>query len=299
MAEKSASPEEQRGMKLIAEAEKKAGSGKSGGFWSKFAGGGSSKIDEAIDLFCQAANQFKMAKNWSQAGYAFSQAAGLNLQSDNKNEAASKYIDASVCYKKIDANQAIECLKKAVEIQTEMGRFSMAAKQHITIAEIYESELQNIDQAIVHYERAADYYQGEESQSHAAKCLQKVAHYAAEKEDYMKAIQIFEQIANRNAENAMLKYSAKEYFFKAALCHLCVDPLNAQHALTRYEETFPSFQDTREYGLLKKVLGCMEDSNVDGFTEAVREYDSISRIDQWTTQLLLRAKRTLGEADLT
>lgn len=77
------------------------------------------------------------------------------------------------------------------------GRFTIAAKHHITIAEIYESELVDIEkvkwgvkglppflwdekildnvrrsecprlcvcfQAIAHYEQAADYYKGEES----------------------------------------------------------------------------------------------------------------------------------------
>lgn len=70
------------------------------------------------------------------------------------------------------------------------GRFTIAAKHHITIAEVYESELVDIEkvwhvwtkllscwewswslllistfclQAIAHYEQAADYYKGEES----------------------------------------------------------------------------------------------------------------------------------------
>lgn len=29
-------------------------------------------------------------------------------------------------------------------------------------------------------------------------------------------------------DNPLLKYSAKEYFFKAALCHFIVDELNAK-----------------------------------------------------------------------
>ena len=49
----------------------------------------------------------------------------------------------------------------------------------------------------------------------------------------------------------MIKYSAKEYFFRAALCHLCVDIVNAQHAVTRYEEQFPAFGDSREAKLIK------------------------------------------------
>lgn len=49
----------------------------------------------------------------------------------------------------------------------------------------------------------------------------------------------------------MLKYSVKEYFFRATLCHLCIDILDASRALERYIEMYPAFQDSREYKLLK------------------------------------------------
>lgn len=32
-------------------------------------------------------------------------------------------------------------------------------------------------------------------------------------------------------DSPLLKYSAKEYFFKAALCHFCIDMLNAKVGL--------------------------------------------------------------------
>ena len=41
-----------------------------------------------------------------------------------------------------------------------MGRFTIAAKHHQTIAEIYETELADLDRAIQHYEQAADYFKG-------------------------------------------------------------------------------------------------------------------------------------------
>ena len=61
------------------------------------------------------------------------------------------------------------------------------------------------------------------------------------------------QIAMSCMDNSLLKYSAKDHFFRAAVCHLCVDTLNAQQALTRYEELFPQFADSRECKLLKVV----------------------------------------------
>ncbi|XP_076872934.1 N-ethylmaleimide-sensitive factor attachment protein, beta b isoform X2 [Brachyhypopomus gauderio] len=180
------------------------------------------------------------------------------------------------------------------------GRFTIAAKHHITIAEVYEAELVDIEKAIAHYEQAADYYKGEESNSSANKCLLKVASYSAQLEQYQKAIEIYEQVGTNTMDNPLLKYSAKEYFFKASLCHFIVDELNAKLAVEKYEEMFPAFSDSRECKLLKKLLEAHEEQNAEAFTEAVKEFDSISRLDQWLTTMLLRIKKTIqgDEGDL-
>lgn len=39
----------------------------------------------------------------------------------------------------------------------------------------------------------------------------------------------------------------------------------------------------------------MEEQNVDEFTEAVKDYDSISRLDQWYTTILLRIKKQVDD----
>ncbi|CAB1349384.1 unnamed protein product [Coregonus sp. 'balchen'] len=112
----------------------------------------------------------------------------------------------------------------------------------------------------------------------ANKCLLKVATYVAQLEQYQKAIEIYEQVGTNAMDSTLLKYSAKDYFFKAALCHFCVDMLNAKLALQKYEEMFPAFSDSRECKLVK-----------------VKEYDTVSRLDQWLTTMLLRIKKTIQE----
>ena len=42
--------------------------------------------------------------------------------------------------KKSDVEEAVSCLLKAIDIYTDMGRFTMAAKHHQSIAEMYESD---------------------------------------------------------------------------------------------------------------------------------------------------------------
>uniref|UniRef100_A0A8C8K8S6 Alpha-soluble NSF attachment protein n=1 Tax=Oncorhynchus tshawytscha TaxID=74940 RepID=A0A8C8K8S6_ONCTS len=227
------------------------------GFGTLF-GGSSRKYEEACDIYVRAANMFKMAKNWS---------------------------------------EAINCLNQAIEIYTDMGRFTIAAKHHISIAEIYESELLDVDKAICHYEQAADYYKGEESKSAANKCLLKVATYTAQLEQYQKAIDIYEQIGTYAMDSVLLKYGAKDHFFKAALCHFCVDMLNARLSVQRYEDMFPAFSDARECKLVKKLLDAYEEQDVDAFTDAVKDFDSISRLDQWNTTMLLRIKKQIQDEE--
>ncbi|XP_026777303.2 N-ethylmaleimide-sensitive factor attachment protein, alpha a [Pangasianodon hypophthalmus] len=286
------SGKEKEAMALIAEADKKMKM--SGSFFGTFFGS-SSKAEEACDMYTRAANMFKMAKNWRAAGDAFCKAAKVHLKTQSKHNAAVSFIDAGNAYKKADPQEAIKCLSRAIDIYTDMGRFTIAAKHHITVAEIYEADLLDIDKAVVHYEQAGDYYKGEESTSSANKCLLKVAMYAAQFEQYQKAIQIYEQIGTYCMDNTLLKYGAKDHFFKAALCHFCVDTLNAKLAVQRYEEMFPAFSDARECKLLKKLLDAHEEQDVDAYTNAVKEFDSITRLDNWHTTMLLRIKKTIQE----
>ncbi|XP_032533373.1 alpha-soluble NSF attachment protein-like isoform X2 [Chiroxiphia lanceolata] len=286
---------EEEAKRLLSEAERKVRGASSflGGLF-----GGSSRLEEACECYGRAANMFKMAKNWSGAGNAFSQAARLHLQLQSKHDAASAFVDAGNAFKKADPQEAITCLLRAIEIYTDMGRFTIAAKHHVAIAEIYEGDLVDVEKAIAHYEQAADYYKGEESNSSANKCLLKVATFAAQLEQFPRAIDIYEQVGSMAMDSPLLKYSAKDHFFRAALCHFCVDQLNAKLAVQKYEEMFPAFSDSRECKLLKKLLEAHEEQNVDAFTDAVKEFDSISRLDQWLTTMLLRIKRTIqGEEE--
>uniref|UniRef100_A0A8C2RMF4 Alpha-soluble NSF attachment protein n=1 Tax=Capra hircus TaxID=9925 RepID=A0A8C2RMF4_CAPHI len=278
------SGKEAEAMALLAEAERKVKNSQS--FFSGLFGG-SSKIEEACEIYARAANMFKMAKNWSAAGSAFCQAAQLHLQLQSKHDAATCFVDAGNAFKKADPQEAINCLMRAIEIYTDMGRFTIAAKHHISIAEIYETELVDI-------EKARD---GQEGASPGNACSLLVP--GSDPALWLPTALCL-QVGTNAMDSPLLKYSAKDYFFKAALCHFCIDMLNAKLAVQKYEELFPAFSDSRECKLMKKLLEAHEEQNVDSYTEAVKEYDSISRLDQWLTTMLLRIKKTIqgDEEDL-
>lgn len=277
--------------KFIKEAERKLSPG---GIWSIFFGS-YAKIDEAAECYQRAGNLFKISKAWQEAADSFLKAAGLLTKISNRHEAASAYIDAGHCFKKFNVNTAENCYLKAIEIYLDMGRFTVAAKHHQTIAEMYENEPVDYDKVVQHLEQASDYFRGEESISCANRCLLKVAAYSAELENYEKAIIIYENVAATVMDNSLLKYCAKEYFFRAMLCHLCADATNSRSALEKYARRYPTLKDTREYKLVSSLVDFVEEGNVDGLTGAVQEFDSIHRLDRWFTMMLLRIKSKLSD----
>lgn len=97
-------------------------------------------MEDAIECYQRAGNMFKMSKNWTKAGECFCEAATLHARAGSRHDAGTCYVDASNCYKKVDVESAVNCLMKSIDIYTDMGRFSMAAKHHQSIAEMYESD---------------------------------------------------------------------------------------------------------------------------------------------------------------
>jgi alpha-soluble NSF attachment protein len=62
---------------------------------------GSNKVEDAIECYHRAGNMFKMGKNWQQAGAAFCAAGNLHAQAGSRHDAATNYVDASNCFKKV------------------------------------------------------------------------------------------------------------------------------------------------------------------------------------------------------
>ncbi|KAL3692361.1 hypothetical protein R1sor_006012 [Riccia sorocarpa] len=257
-----------------------------------------SKYDDAAELLEKAGNSYKLAKAWDKAAAVYIKLANCHAKLESKHEAASAYVDAANCYKKTQPQEAIKAMNTAVAMYMDIGRLSMAAKYLKDIADIYGKEEDAI-KAMEYYEKAADLYSGEEANSTGNQCRLKVAEYAAELEQYPKAIEIYEIVARQSLDSNLLKYSVKGYLLNAGLCHLCgSDIVGIQNALEKYQDLDPTFSNTREFKLLSDLAAAIDEEDVGRFTDVVKEYDSMSRIDQWKTMLLLRAKNALKEKEL-
>lgn len=78
----------------------------------------------------------------------------------------------------------------------------------------------DIKRAIDAYELAGDWFQGDSAEALANKVFLKVADLAALEQIYPKAIERYEGVAKSSAGNNLMKWSLKDYFLKAGICHL-------------------------------------------------------------------------------
>jgi tetratricopeptide (TPR) repeat protein len=100
------------------------------------------------------------------AAVVYKRVADCQLQGDSKHEAASAYVEAANCYKKFSPQGAAEALSNAVNLFLEIGRLNMAARYSKDIGDTYQQE-QDLENAVVYLNQAADLFDSERQSSQA------------------------------------------------------------------------------------------------------------------------------------
>jgi alpha-soluble NSF attachment protein len=274
--------------------------------WTYFLGG--DKHEDALELYEKAANLYKMTKNWEEAGRTFLKTVPCHIKLGSTFEAANAYQNAANCFKKSNKPEAIQALKNAIQILTDMGRFASAAKLEKELGELLEEE-QDFESAIQHMQTAADYFDGENQKSSANQCIVKIAHLYGTVEKFDEAIENFEKAARNCVDDRLLKWGAKEYFFKAAACRLAKmkDPeeeiSSVKEKIEEYKDEDVHFGSSYEYKCIENMIPAIEKKDIPGFKKALRDYDSIQKLDDWKTSIFLKVLKVLEssvkDVDLT
>ncbi|KAJ6250699.1 alpha-soluble nsf attachment protein [Anaeramoeba flamelloides] len=253
------------------------------------------KYEDVSLMYFKAANLFKMSKKWEEAATSFIRAHECELILECRYQASTYLIKAAECYRKVSSDKVATTLTMAIDILIECGHFSIAAKCFKDIAEIYEKD-DILEKAILYYEKASDLFQSENENSQANQCKLKIALYSAELGKYDKAILIYESIATESLGNNLSKWSAKEYFLKAGILHLCAgDVVSARKGYERYQELDLTFKSQTESIFLNNLISCYEVCDVMKFTKIVCNYDRSSKLDSWEVSMLLKIKKQLKE----
>jgi alpha-soluble NSF attachment protein len=252
-------------------------------------------LEEAADLFQKSANLYKMAKDWAAAGDAFERVAQCQLQLSTAAYAITAFSDAAAVYVKSDAFAAIRCLERAISLSVDAGRLYQAARFQKKIAELYETDLSDMTLARQWYHDAAETFSGEErAESETRNCRLKVAQFAAEAGDYATSTELYESIGHACLSNNLIKWSARDYFLRAIICHLANgDEVSATRCLERAMDADAIFDGTPEAKLAAAIIEAVKEEDPEAFSAAVYDHDQMKRLDAWKTKLLLAVKRTI------
>lgn len=256
------------------------------------------RLEEAADLYVQAANQYRLNKDYDQAGKQFVKAADIQKKLGNHNDVGNHLVEAYKCFKGVSPDDAIDCLTQAIHIfLTQNGQFRRAANFTMDLGELYESK-SDYNEALKSYEQAGDYFETDHAEALSNKAYLKCADLSCLLNNYKKAIDLYDIIIKKLVGNSLSKWNLKDYFFKSTLCILCLDDvIEAQKKLSFFLEEEPSFESTREYKLIQDIFDAIEQGDIQLFSDKVFEYDQFSKLDKLKTQLLLKVKNSVVEKE--
>ncbi|KAA8650780.1 hypothetical protein EYZ11_007617 [Aspergillus tanneri] len=282
--------------RVLLQRAEKALNGASSGF--SFFGGRAEKYENAADLYTQAANAFRVQKQNKESGLAFEKAASIQSQNLNEpDDAANSLNEAFKVYRKSDPEDATRVLSAAIQHYVLKGNLRRAATQQQHLAEVYEVELGDTKKALEAYEKTAEWFESDNAEALANKHFLKAADLAAIEGDYYKSIEYYERIGRSSISNNLMKWSVKDYFLKAGICHLATNDLVATNrALESYRDIDTTFASTREHQLLVDLAQAIEQGDQEAFADKLFQFDQLSKLDKWKTTILLRIKSNIEEA---
>jgi len=70
-----------------------------------------------------------------------------------------------------------------------------------------------------------------------------------------------------------------------------------EQKIEQYEQLDPNWGNSREEELINSCLEGQREGSAEDLSTACAKFDEVSKLDSWKTQLLLRAKKGIENAD--
>ncbi|KAK2954706.1 putative Alpha-soluble NSF attachment protein [Blattamonas nauphoetae] len=257
-----------------------------------------SKAEEAAELYQKAGNMYKINRQFQEAGRVFEKSAGaLEKANGAPFEIAAAFIEAAKVYKASSYQDYMRCEERAINIYIADGKIKRAAPHLKTAAEAAEGN-SDYDTAISHYQRAMEFFEIDDVKSTAQQCKLALANIQSlHKKDYKKAATLYEELARTYMDNNLTKFSAKDCFFRAAICRLAgledSDTEAVKEKFSEYATIDPTLNESFEQRLIMNICDAIANGDEEKYSDHVAEYDNLHRLDPWKVQMLLRVKETM------
>ncbi|CAF1146851.1 unnamed protein product [Didymodactylos carnosus] len=279
---------------LLSEANKKSRS--IGSLFNKVFSNASNALENTRALYMKAGNQAKSEGRYDLAVEAYKKA----LSGAEQFEQASCYENIAASYMMFEPSKAIGAFQKAAELHCTLNRFPTAAGCLEKAADVYE-QCENFEKANECLITAQRFYVQERQKASAGRVKTRMANIRVQQRKFMDAKLLFEEMAELVKDDSLLRYGAKDHYFRAVLCSLCIDVDNGQIVFDQYTADNPSFDNYQpEVKLLRNLIQCVRDGNKEQYVQYIKDSPLASiKNDKYIKILIEDIKQKIdGDIDL-
>jgi len=151
-------------------------------------------------------------------------------------------------------------------------------------------ENMDIQNAIPLYISASEIYLKHNQIARFSDCAVRAARFCIQFEYYEVAIGLLEKVVTKNADNSLTKWANSEYLMNAMLIHILQN--NYDENISKYQEMLNHtyFLSVREGIFIKELQESIVKGDEKMYTDTVKGYDEITRLDPLKVTMLLRIK---------
>lgn len=200
----------------VERAQKRSQSGGCGCFGDSY----STRSQSAIELYNKAIVIFQREQKYYDAGKCLEEVAFLKEKLGEESQ--EEYQESAHCYSFVDKKKSAELLQKCVKKFENDGKFNKAAEIYEKMA-LFNEEEKNFENSVGLYQKAAQYYSlmSKGYMSKERNCKLKFADISIVHGvgDWKEAVEVYTSIGKAYLLEPMLKYNAKDMFFKIVLLY--------------------------------------------------------------------------------
>jgi len=192
--------------------------------------------------------------------------------------------------------EAADVYEKACYYKQSDNNFTGAGSLYMTVAGRMEDR-QMSKKAAVFYQKAAEAFFSGNARVQGAQCLAMKARIMAQSGDYREAARQFKSIVQEgyaSVEDLVLCFKSLLCIFVYAATRDSY-PLVAQHD-AELAEICVKWSSSYEHRTMQKLMAAYEKgaNGVRAFTKVCADFDTVSSLDNWTTQMLVKIKRVMS-----
>ncbi len=174
------------------------------------------KFDDCASYFYRAAISYRASGRYRESADSLVMCAKMYTNLKQFLEAATLYTEAADIFSFVDKGECVRCLRSAISIYCDAGKFDIAARMERKVALLHFNS-KHWEEAAFHFKKASNFLAGEQMLDQADQCLEYAKICFQELNELDKARNVLETLARNVLEQNLRRFNGKAYLFDALL----------------------------------------------------------------------------------